>query len=155
MFLAPVILINGKGSHYPKESRRFFSKHTPLGRFITKLTNIESFGAVMTLDTFLYRATVLYDKPAASFRRTEPEDRHSLFSRLAQEFPELSVPCSNPQALEDQDVGTVFTEGASSSRAGSLKVNRPALLVSSTSWTGSRPPPLFVCFAFHRGVPSC
>lgn len=80
-------------------------------------------------------ATVLYDKPAASFRRTEPEDRHSLFSRLAQEFPELSVPCSNPQALEDQDVGTVFTEGASSSRAGSLKVNRPALLVSSTSWT--------------------
>uniref|UniRef100_A0A131XS77 Putative chitobiosyldiphosphodolichol beta-mannosyltransferase n=1 Tax=Ixodes ricinus TaxID=34613 RepID=A0A131XS77_IXORI len=85
------------------------------------------------------RAQVLYDKPAAVFRPTDPTELHPLFQRLAREFPELRSSLSEKQGRgdskpDDDYSRTVFTqEGGSGS--GSLRPDRPALLVSGTSWT--------------------
>lgn len=60
-------------------------------------------------------ARVLYDRAPAAFRRASPAESQALFSRL-------ELPCGN-----------IFTErgGATPAR----RADRPALLVSSTSWT--------------------
>ncbi|CAN8002634.1 unnamed protein product [Ixodes hexagonus] len=91
------------------------------------------------------RALVLYDKPAAVFRPTDPAELHPLFQRLAREFPELRS--SGPErkgrgdgepadGKPDDESRTVFTrDGGTGSGSGSLRPDRPALIVSGTSWT--------------------
>lgn len=90
-------------------------------------------------------AQVLYDKPAAVFRPTNPKELHPLFMRLAREFPDLRASRlelkgrgdgepAQPSELDESR--TVFTqERGADSGSGSLRPDRPALLVSGTSWT--------------------
>lgn len=68
-------------------------------------------------------ATVLYDKPPLFFRPTDLETKHDLFMRLSSEFET----CQNPQ-------DTIMTINSNGNSIINRK-DRPALIISSTSWT--------------------
>ncbi|WVW85833.1 hypothetical protein I302_107871 [Kwoniella bestiolae CBS 10118] len=72
---------------------------------------------------------VLHDRPPSHFKRTEPSDQHDLFKRL---LPMLEPPLP-PSFNSYSDDSTPFTELNSGKLA--LRSDRPALVVSSTSWT--------------------
>uniref|UniRef100_A0A8C5GGL9 Chitobiosyldiphosphodolichol beta-mannosyltransferase-like n=1 Tax=Gouania willdenowi TaxID=441366 RepID=A0A8C5GGL9_GOUWI len=76
------------------------------------------------------QATTLYDRPASIFRETPLELQHQLFLRLADSYPEFRPQRSSGLKVEH----TAFTirddDGVK------LIPERPALLMSSTSWTG-------------------
>lgn len=78
------------------------------------------------------QADVLYDKPSSAFQPTGIEERHALFQRLATEYPELARTSDAP---DEADGGNIFTQAAPDSSAATLRPDRPALIVSSTSWT--------------------
>ncbi|XP_022637080.1 UDP-glycosyltransferase TURAN isoform X2 [Vigna radiata var. radiata] len=83
-------------------------------------------------------ATVLYDQPPDIFHAASLEERHKLFCRLNEDlFQPLGVrDCvSNGTSLIASRCQneTLFTNEVGSSI--NLKPNRPALVVSSTSWT--------------------
>ncbi|KAK9502969.1 hypothetical protein O3M35_011641 [Rhynocoris fuscipes] len=69
-------------------------------------------------------AKVLYDRPPEEFQRTPLEERHQLFTRLSQRYPVLGG------GVHSTAFTTITANGAVS-----LRPDRPALLVSSTSWT--------------------
>ncbi|EUB60980.1 Chitobiosyldiphosphodolichol beta-mannosyltransferase [Echinococcus granulosus] len=74
-------------------------------------------------------AVVVYDKPTKDFKPTTIEDAHKLFCRLSHDYPQLRGP-------EGSTGSTAFTEIVdSSSGTCRWRVDRPALLVSSCSWT--------------------
>ncbi|GEM10494.1 beta-1,4-mannosyltransferase, glycosyltransferase family 33 protein [Rhodotorula toruloides] len=70
------------------------------------------------------RVVTFHDRPPATFRRLEEQEAHNLFSRL----PSLNSLSEWEPAFEPDS--TLFTTAS-----GSLRAYRPALLVSSTSWT--------------------
>ncbi|XP_068605502.1 chitobiosyldiphosphodolichol beta-mannosyltransferase [Brachionichthys hirsutus] len=78
------------------------------------------------------RATTLYDRPPSVFRETPLEQRHGLFLRLAGICPQL-------QGGSDEDGAgvekTLFSVRDLADDAVALRAERPALLLSSTSWT--------------------
>lgn len=76
-------------------------------------------------------AVVLYDRPPLQFKAIDINAKHDVFVKLADDYPEfLSQNDDSGENLES----TVFTKKL---RNGTVqwKENRPALLVSSTSWT--------------------
>eukprot|EP00108_Taenia_solium_P010649 TsM_000780600 transcript=TsM_000780600 gene=TsM_000780600 len=74
-------------------------------------------------------AVVVYDRPTKDFKPATVEDAHQLFCRLSHDYPQLRGP-------EESTQSTVFTEVVDpSSGACRWRVDRPALLVSSCSWT--------------------
>ncbi|XP_013856060.1 chitobiosyldiphosphodolichol beta-mannosyltransferase [Austrofundulus limnaeus] len=77
------------------------------------------------------RATTLYDRPASVFRETPLDLQHQLFIRLAHTHPQFQEP--GCEAAEPEK--TLFTIQNRSDGVVSLRSGRPALLVSSTSWT--------------------
>ena len=81
---------------------------------------LEQFGAI---------ANTLYDKPNDRFGPISTKESHKLFQKLAKKYPEFSE-CGTATKNCDR---TAFTN-----RNGdfySWNNNRPALLISSTSWT--------------------
>lgn len=79
----------------------------------------------------VYRATVLYDRPPAQFQSISLAKKHELFFKLSQDYPEfMSVVNDRDNEFE----ATRFTykdfDGIVHARP-----NRPAVLISSTSWT--------------------
>ncbi|XP_038161557.1 chitobiosyldiphosphodolichol beta-mannosyltransferase [Cyprinodon tularosa] len=74
------------------------------------------------------KATTVYDRPAAIFRETPLDLKHRLFSRLARSHPQFGASGS----LSDSTAFTVCNPGDGGV---ALRSERPALLVSSTSWT--------------------
>uniref|UniRef100_A0A0X3PHT3 Chitobiosyldiphosphodolichol beta-mannosyltransferase n=1 Tax=Schistocephalus solidus TaxID=70667 RepID=A0A0X3PHT3_SCHSO len=72
------------------------------------------------------KSSVVYDLPTVEFQPTTPERAHILFKKLGQMYPALDV-----SDIPDQ---TIFTERNKSGNI-SWRVDRPALLVSSCSWT--------------------
>ncbi|XP_047957226.1 UDP-glycosyltransferase TURAN [Salvia hispanica] len=83
------------------------------------------------------KATVLYDQPPEFFQPASLEQKHNLFCRISKSLHSpfgLQDCISNGSAAPDNDPNaTPFT-----TRVGSdvfLNQNRPALVVSSTSWT--------------------
>lgn len=66
-------------------------------------------------------ATVLYDRPLASFRPCSLEEKHELMTKLADKYPQVLGTQSCITLCQDQVVR--------------LKPNRPGVIVSSTSWT--------------------
>ncbi|XP_047330545.1 UDP-glycosyltransferase TURAN isoform X2 [Impatiens glandulifera] len=83
------------------------------------------------------KATVLYDQPPEFFHLASLEERHQLFCRIHNDL-------TQPRGLQDCvsygiDTGRVdFSETLFTAGEGSdifLKEHRPALIVSSTSWT--------------------
>lgn len=79
------------------------------------------------------KADVLYDKPSSAFQPTGVDERHELFQRLAAEYPELRS--TDDDAPSSSDSENIFTQLAPGSDRATLKSHRPALIVSSTSWT--------------------
>ncbi|XP_045066996.1 chitobiosyldiphosphodolichol beta-mannosyltransferase isoform X7 [Coregonus clupeaformis] len=78
------------------------------------------------------KATTLYDKPPAIFKETPVDLQHQLFMRLAKTNPQFQV-CGEPPGGETER--TVFTGRDPSDLSVTLTSGRPALLISSTSWT--------------------
>mmetsp|Transcript_26720 Transcript_26720/g.64108 ORF Transcript_26720/g.64108 Transcript_26720/m.64108 type:complete len:511 (+) Transcript_26720:3-1535(+) len=87
------------------------------------------------------RVRVLYDKPPLMFRPTAIEEQHEIFSRLNLEGKEVNA--SSDDMQQKQAKGriieeTIFTQSMQEidgSLSFRLRSDRPALLVSSTSWT--------------------
>ncbi|KAG7273101.1 hypothetical protein CRUP_024831 [Coryphaenoides rupestris] len=77
-------------------------------------------------------ATTLYDKPPSIFRETPLELRHQLFLRLAQTLPAFSNRGEEPGGALEQ---TAFTWRNPDDLTVTWRADRPALLISSTSWT--------------------
>uniref|UniRef100_A0AAA9TN32 Chitobiosyldiphosphodolichol beta-mannosyltransferase n=1 Tax=Bos taurus TaxID=9913 RepID=A0AAA9TN32_BOVIN len=78
------------------------------------------------------KAVTVYDKPASFFKETPLDLQHQLFVKLSHTYPVFRA-CS-----ESSDPGTersAFTERDALSGAVTHLCGRPALLVSSTSWT--------------------
>ncbi|XP_042249250.1 chitobiosyldiphosphodolichol beta-mannosyltransferase isoform X2 [Thunnus maccoyii] len=79
------------------------------------------------------KATTLYDRPAAIFRETPLKLQHELFIRLADTHPQFKH-----SGCEDEDGGverTIFSVRDLTDDTVTLRAERPALLISSTSWT--------------------
>ncbi|XP_028267577.1 chitobiosyldiphosphodolichol beta-mannosyltransferase [Parambassis ranga] len=72
------------------------------------------------------KATTLYDRPASIFQETPLERQHELFMRLADTYPQFQSTGAETTifSVRDPTDGTV-----------TLRRDRPALLISSTSWT--------------------
>lgn len=83
-------------------------------------------------DNWNIRATVLYDRPPSQFRPTTLEEKHELFVRLSQTIQEFMADDSNrnDQAQEATAFTSKYADGRILNNA-----SRPALLLSSTSWT--------------------
>jgi len=74
-------------------------------------------------------ATVLHDRPPPMFAPTSARDRHALFKRLEKDAPG-AFKAFGATTVEGGD--TLFT---SPKGGGTMRPDRPALIVSSTSWT--------------------
>lgn len=81
---------------------------------------------LLLLCTFCCSATTLYDRPPLIFTPRPIEESHKLFVKLSETYEQF--------AANNGESGTALTE---KSVGGEVihKNNRPALLVSSTSWT--------------------
>ncbi|XP_029692370.1 chitobiosyldiphosphodolichol beta-mannosyltransferase [Takifugu rubripes] len=79
------------------------------------------------------RATTLYDRPASFFRETPLEVQHELFLRLANTHPQFQS--SSSEQEEETLEKTLFTARDLTDDAVTRRTKRPALLISSTSWT--------------------
>ncbi|KAJ8253973.1 hypothetical protein COCON_G00205850 [Conger conger] len=76
------------------------------------------------------KATTLYDKPPLMFKEASLETRHSLFMKMR----DLYSPFKSPDETHSEGVErTAFTERDGGTVT--LTDGRPALLLSSTSWT--------------------
>ncbi|XP_068434303.1 chitobiosyldiphosphodolichol beta-mannosyltransferase isoform X2 [Clinocottus analis] len=80
-------------------------------------------------------ATTLYDRPAAIFRETPLKLQHELFLRLADAHPQFKSSASEEEEEEKKVERTVFSVCDLSDDTVTLRPERPALLLSSTSWT--------------------
>ncbi|NXG26563.1 ALG1 mannosyltransferase, partial [Grallaria varia] len=78
------------------------------------------------------KAVTLYDKPAAYFKETPLELRHSLYMKLAQDY-EPFRPRAEPVGSSAER--SAFTERDGRDGRVVQTRGRPALLISSTSWT--------------------
>uniref|UniRef100_A0A1A8QJB1 Asparagine-linked glycosylation 1 homolog (Yeast, beta-1,4-mannosyltransferase) n=2 Tax=Nothobranchius TaxID=28779 RepID=A0A1A8QJB1_9TELE len=78
-------------------------------------------------------ATTLHDRPASVFGKTSLSLQHELFCRLANTYPEFQHPGSVGEETKAET--TVFTVCGPNDGSVTLWRDRPALLVSSTSWT--------------------
>ncbi|NWU45827.1 ALG1 mannosyltransferase, partial [Hylia prasina] len=79
---------------------------------------------------FKIKAVTLYDKPASYFKETPLELQHSLYMKLAKDYEPFKPRAGNPSADR-----SAFTERDGQSGNVVKTRGRPALLVSSTSWT--------------------
>ncbi|XP_055265409.1 chitobiosyldiphosphodolichol beta-mannosyltransferase [Moschus berezovskii] len=78
------------------------------------------------------KAVTVYDKPASFFKETPLDLQHQLFMKLSRTYPVFRA------RSESSDPGmerSAFTEQDALSGAVTRLCGRPALLVSSTSWT--------------------
>ncbi len=76
-------------------------------------------------------AAVLYDKPPAFFKQTAVEIRHDLFQRIGSAFNDVEESVLG-RPIGDRE--TLFTRELKGGKI-ELRDDRPALLISSTSWT--------------------
>nr|XP_039249973.1 chitobiosyldiphosphodolichol beta-mannosyltransferase-like [Styela clava] len=76
-------------------------------------------------DNWHIHAIVLYDRPPEIFKPLSINEKHDLFSKLKHEYPEFGF---SPN--DDSTFCTISKDGSVTARD-----NRPAFIVSSTSWT--------------------
>ncbi|XP_042294381.1 chitobiosyldiphosphodolichol beta-mannosyltransferase [Sceloporus undulatus] len=81
------------------------------------------------------RAITLYDKPASFFKETPLSDQHTLFMKLAKDYPPFRASLVAESNLPDEVEKSVFTQLDVRSGNVTQQTGRPALLISSTSWT--------------------
>ncbi|XP_032303619.1 chitobiosyldiphosphodolichol beta-mannosyltransferase isoform X2 [Coturnix japonica] len=80
------------------------------------------------------RAVTLYDRPASYFKETPLELQHQLFMKLAQDY-EPFKPQHVTESVSWNAERSAFTERDEKSGDVTRSRGRPALLISSTSWT--------------------
>ncbi|XP_014671372.1 PREDICTED: chitobiosyldiphosphodolichol beta-mannosyltransferase-like [Priapulus caudatus] len=78
-------------------------------------------------------STVLYDRPAELFHSISVEEKHWLFIKLSKDYSVFSHG-DDADCEESDGAATAFTEISSLENV-TLRGKRPALIVSSTSWT--------------------
>ncbi|XP_040919068.1 chitobiosyldiphosphodolichol beta-mannosyltransferase [Toxotes jaculatrix] len=78
------------------------------------------------------KATTLYDRPASIFRETPVKLQHELFVRLANTYPQFQHRGSEGEVEVER---TIFSVRDLTDNSVTLRTERPALLLSSTSWT--------------------
>ncbi|XP_055050089.1 chitobiosyldiphosphodolichol beta-mannosyltransferase [Misgurnus anguillicaudatus] len=78
------------------------------------------------------KATTLYDKPPSIFRETPLKLQHELFVRIGNVYSAFKP--SSDMSKEHTEL-TAFTERNTQTGAVTPSPGRPALLISSTSWT--------------------
>ncbi|XP_064318265.1 chitobiosyldiphosphodolichol beta-mannosyltransferase isoform X2 [Phalacrocorax carbo] len=78
------------------------------------------------------KAVTLYDKPASYFKETPLELQHQLYVKLAKDY-EPFKPCT--ESVTSNAEMSAFTERDEKSGHVIKTKGRPALLISSTSWT--------------------
>ncbi|XP_070778973.1 chitobiosyldiphosphodolichol beta-mannosyltransferase [Enoplosus armatus] len=81
------------------------------------------------------KATTLYDRPASIFRETPLKLQHELFMRLANTHPQFQSKESEEVEEVEEVERTVFSVRDLTDDTVTLRAERPALLLSSTSWT--------------------
>ncbi|XP_038006910.1 chitobiosyldiphosphodolichol beta-mannosyltransferase isoform X2 [Motacilla alba alba] len=79
---------------------------------------------------FKIKAVTLYDKPASYFKETPLDLQHNLFMKLARDYEPFKARAVSPSADR-----SAFTERDGSTGSVVKPRGRPALLISSTSWT--------------------
>lgn len=80
-----------------------------------------------------HRSTVLYDRPPPQFQPISLAKKHALYMRLSQKYPVFlaqNETSAQPLVIESTAFTHKFADGTVEYAA-----NRPAILVSSTSWT--------------------
>ncbi|KAJ8503357.1 hypothetical protein ON010_g19096 [Phytophthora cinnamomi] len=91
-------------------------------------------------ETWQIEATVLHDKPPLFFKPTSIETQHELFARVGDQLEhcnDLVTWGGNPSNLEETLL-TRKTHGPNGKKGKSVvlpRENRPAMIISSTSWT--------------------
>ncbi|XP_063790304.1 chitobiosyldiphosphodolichol beta-mannosyltransferase isoform X2 [Pseudophryne corroboree] len=84
------------------------------------------------LHNWSIRSITLYDKPPSIFKETSLECKHQLFMELGKDY----APFKDQSKSAKSDVEkSAFTELNLSTGTVTYKAERPALLISSTSWT--------------------
>ncbi|XP_021100086.1 chitobiosyldiphosphodolichol beta-mannosyltransferase isoform X2 [Heterocephalus glaber] len=83
-------------------------------------------------ENWCIRAVTVYDKPASFFKETPLDLQHELFMKLGRTHS-LFMGCSEPS--DPATERSAFTEKDAQTRLVTHLCGRPALLVSSTSWT--------------------
>ncbi|XP_066131044.1 chitobiosyldiphosphodolichol beta-mannosyltransferase [Saccopteryx bilineata] len=78
------------------------------------------------------KAVTVYDKPASFFKETPLDAQHRLFMKLSHTY---SVFRARSEPLDPATERSAFTEQDARSGSVTRLCGRPALLVSSTSWT--------------------
>ncbi|NXE66161.1 ALG1 mannosyltransferase, partial [Calcarius ornatus] len=80
---------------------------------------------------FKIKAVTLYDRPASYFKETPLDLQHNLFMKLAKDYEPFKARAVSPGADR-----SAFTQRDGSTGSVLKARGRPALLISSTSWTG-------------------
>ena len=95
------------------------------------------------------KSAVLHDRPPTHFRRTEPMIQHELFQRV---LPSMEPP-PLPSYARSSPTETPFTS-INTSNFVTIRPDRPALVVSSTSWTADEDftPFLTALDAYHQAT---
>ncbi|NXW57579.1 ALG1 mannosyltransferase, partial [Eurystomus gularis] len=78
------------------------------------------------------KAVTLYDKPASYFKETPLELQHRLYMKLAKDYEPFKA---RTESVSGSTERSAFTETDGQSGQVTKARGRPALLVSSTSWT--------------------
>ncbi|XP_048350877.1 chitobiosyldiphosphodolichol beta-mannosyltransferase [Sphaerodactylus townsendi] len=82
------------------------------------------------------RAITLYDKPPSFFKETPLSDQHRLFMKLSKDYnPFKAQSLTEPVLPSDDNEKSAFLQRDIRSGQVTHQKDRPALLVSSTSWT--------------------
>lgn len=79
-----------------------------------------------------YPLYVLYDRPPKHFKPLSPQEKHKFLLKMKDEFPEFRATYDKPG---DVSFDTRFTIGDSSGKFLTPMADKPALIISSTSWT--------------------
>ncbi|NWH36632.1 ALG1 mannosyltransferase, partial [Chloropsis hardwickii] len=85
---------------------------------------------------FKIKAVTLYDKPASYFKETPLDLQHNLYMKLAKDYEPFKPRYEQYRAVNPSADRSAFTERDGKSGNVVKSRGRPALLISSTSWTG-------------------
>ncbi|CAI5736387.1 unnamed protein product [Hyaloperonospora brassicae] len=91
-------------------------------------------------ETWRIEATVLHDKPPVFFRPTSLDTQHGLFTRVGDQLEhcnDLVTWDQNPDNLEETLLTRKVSDPRGKEETGVVQAreNRPAVIISSTSWT--------------------